>query len=300
MKKLNKVFFVSIFIFLASFTAFTGCKTMPAGNPVDPVNLLDEKSGFYLAIPKDADSQLIERIIERHIPGLTDKNVKMICDRTSKIYCGIKRSRKGTEIQSAIEGTIPTRLIPGLLTKKSGWEIKDFVSNNSVVPHTIYSANGVDVSFPAGNIACVGRDIDYMLNKHDLLAYTPSDILNLEDDYHSDLPRDIYDYLKGAENEIRFYANQPQSFLTVLTGANLDLKLIDVKGSFSVDSEHSDQYVLNIYFNFKENKFLKAGKSLLSLTFGLSSSQTEQVGRTGLEVKNILLNKEQLYKILVL
>ena len=293
-------------IMLAGFTlgaGLLGCKTMPAGKVVDPINLLDYKSGFYIAIPKNADPSLVERIINTHIPGLPDKNVNMICDRTTKIYSGINRSRNGTTVQSAIEGTIPTRLIPKLLTKKNGWNIKDFKAEDALIPHTVYNANGLDVSFPAQNVVCIGRDMGYMLNKHDLLSAIPEDteVGNAPvDQYFSDLPRPVFEYLKGAETEIRFYANKPQSFLTILTGTNLDLKLIDVKGSFKVDPNRDDQYFLDIYFNFRENKFLKAGKALLSLAFGLSNSQSEVLGDSGLNITGIRISKDMLYKILVI
>lgn len=283
--------------------AFAGCKTLPTGKVVDPINLLDEKSGFYIAIPKSADPALIERIVVTHIPGLPKKNVDMICDRTTKIYSGINRSRAGISVQSAIEGTIPTRLIPKLLTKKNGWNIKNFQGEGSLIPHTVYNANGLDVSFPAQNVVCIGRDMGYMLNKHDLLSVIPDTIqedVEPVDQYLSDLPRPVYDYLKGAESEIRFYANKPQSFLTILTGTNLDLKLIDVKGSFQVDPNREDQYFLNIYFNFRENKFLRAGKALLNLAFGLSNSQSEVIGESGLNITGIRISKDMLYKILVI
>lgn len=305
MKKLSKLFaggMVGLACFMMGINLL-GCKTMPAGKIVDPINLLDEKSDFYLAIPKKADPQLVDRIVNKNIPGLPQKNVDMICDRTTKIYSGITRNRTETIVQSAIEGTIPTSLIPKLLTKKNGWEVKDFMADGAVIPHTIYNANGLDVSFPAQNVVCVGRDMAYMLNKHDLLSVIPADIPEVSapvDEYFSDLPRPVYDYLKGADEEIRFYANNPLSFLTLLVGRKLDLRLIEVKGSFRVDPSCDDQYILDIYFNFKENKFLKVGKALINLAFGLSNSTSELIGDTGLQVNGIKIGKDRLYKILVI
>ena len=117
---------------------------------------------------------------------------------------------------------------------------------------------------------------------------------------NSELEPELTSYLKGAENEIRFYANKPQSFLTILTGAQLDLKLIDVKGAFRTDPKHPKQYFLDLDFQFKNGTFLKAGKSLLILAFGLTNSQEEIIGDSELIIRGIRLDKEQLYKLLSL
>ena len=135
-----------------------------------------------------------------------------------------------------------------------------------------------------------------MLAKYDSLAALPAE----DNSIYSDLSDELVDYLKGSENEIRFYANKPQSFLTILTGANLDLRLIDVKGSFVTDPKHKNQYLLDLDFNFKNEKFLKAGKSLLTLAFGLTNSQEEVPQPNELKLNGIRIDKQQLYKILVL
>lgn len=306
MKKLNKTFINSILLLICfTISSFLlGCKTVPVGKIVDPINLIDYKSGFYIAIPKDADPVLIERIVSKYIPGLQEKNVNLICDKTNKIYLGINRTRNDTQLQASIDGDIPVRYIPKVLTKKNGWTVKDLQVGNSDKIYSVYNTNDFDVAFPAQNIVCIGRDMDYMINKYDMLSSIPVDLSLenpvIEDDYNSDLPRTVYDYLKGAETDIRFYAKNPQSFLTILTGTNLNLKLIDVSGSFTVDPKRDDQYLLDMTFNFKENKFLKAGKALLNLAFGLSNSQSDTIGDSSLEIKGIRISKEMLYKILVL
>jgi hypothetical protein len=117
---------------------------------------------------------------------------------------------------------------------------------------------------------------------------------------YSSLPQHLYSWLEGAENEIRFYAVKPQSFLTILTGSNLDLKLFDVQGAFFTDENFPSQYVLDITFNFKNSKYLKAGKTLLTLAFGLTDSQSITINDNSLEIKGIKISKEQLYKLLIL
>ena len=305
------ILFVVCLMFL-----ITACSSVPSGNYVNPVDLLDDQSAFYLAIPKEADEPLIGRMISKYIPQLSQKDINKISDRTSNIYCGINRSRKGTTIQAAIEGNIPTTFLPRILTKKNGWDKRTYINEELDKSHTIYTLQGIDVSFPSNSIVLVGRNIEYMLNRYDYLNSIPlapleggegvnaPNIVNDVNFTHNDSRKNVHsiiqDYLKGAITEIRFYANQPKSFLAVLTGTDLDLKLTDVSGSFTTDPKSDKQYLLNIFLNFKENKFMKAGKALLGLVFGLTGADTTVVDRTQLQVTGIEISKQQLYKILAI
>lgn len=283
-------------LLITSVILLAGCKTLPAGRIVDPIELLDNQSGFYLAIPKAADTVLIERMITNNVQNISEADTKKISDRVNKIYCGLNRSKNHFEIQASIDGNIPASFIPKVLNKKNGWQVSKFTPDNSINEYLVYSNQNFDLSFPSNNIACFGRDNTGMLAKYDSLAALPAE----DNSIYSDLSDELVDYLKGSENEIRFYANKPQSFLTILTGANLDLRLIDVKGSFVTDPKHKNQYLLDLDFYFKNEKFLKAGKSLLTLAFGLTNSQEEVPQPNELKLNGIRIDKQQLYKILVL
>ena len=45
---------------------------------------------------------------------------------------------------------------------------------------------------------------------------------------------------------------------------------------------------------------MKAGKTLLTLAFGLTDSQSITINDNSLEIKGIKISKEQLYKLLIL
>ena len=287
---------------LCLIVLFSSCSSVPTVNYVHPVDLLDNQSGFYLAIPKKSDKDLIPRMISKYIPELSEKDIKTISDRTDSIYCGINRNKRGTEIQAAIEGNIPLSFVPRILTKKHGWVTRKF--NNKDITHTIYTLNGIDVSFPSSSIVLIGRNIEHMLTRYDYLSNIPisasdepeisAPIINDNKTFFNNndmvnIHEVIQDYLKGANTDIRFYANKPASFLALLTGTNLDLKLTEVSGSFRPDPESDIQYLLDIYLNFKETKFLKAGRAILGLAFGLTGADTTIVG-----------DKQQLYKILAI
>ncbi len=292
MKKLKSI----LILLNLSLIFLAGCKSLPAGRIVDPIELLDNSSAFYIAIPKEADTVLIQRMIKNNVRNLSDSDAKLITDKVNKIYCGLNRSRNFLEIQASIDSSIPVNLASKIMNKKNGWTVTKYKPESSIVEYPVYTYEDIDLAFPNASITCLGRDIEQMLNKYDTLSSMPAEDTNI----YSDLPDDLTDYLKGAENEIRFYANKPQSFLTILTGANLDLRLIDVKGSFVTDPKHENQYLLDLDFNFKSDKFRKAGRALLTLAFGLTNSQAEEIDFSELKISGIRIDKQQLYKILVL
>ncbi len=293
MKKHNFYWLSVLFIF---FLLLAGCKSTPAGRPVDALELIDAESAFYIAVPKAADNVLIERIITGFYEGASEADAKMIADHVNKVYCGLNRSRQGTEVQASVDGNIPSKLLPKLLNEKKGWIISDYTPEASLSKYKIYSGP-VEMAFPSSKLGCVGRNIEGMLNKYDALAALPAEDTT---ELYSDLDPELTDYLKGAENEIRFFANKPQSFLTILTGAQLDLKLIDVKGNFTTDPKHPNQYLLDLDFRFRNGTFLKAGRTLLILAFGLTNSQEEIIGENELLINDIRIDKKQLYKLLSL
>ncbi len=278
------------------FLLLAGCKSAPANRPVDALELIDDQSSFYLAVPKAADNVLIERIVTGFYEGATEADAKMIADHVNKVYCGLNRSRHGTEVQASVDGSIPAKLLPKVLNEKKGWVISEYSPQDSLAKYKIYSGP-VEMAFPSAKLGCIGRDLEGMLTKYDSLASLPAEDTT---ELYSDLDPELTSYLKGAETEIRFFANKPQSFLTILTGAQLDLKLIDVKGSFTTDPKHPDQYFLDLDFRFKNGTFRKAGRTLLVLAFGLTNSQEEMVGDSELLINDIRIDKQQLYKLLSL
>ena len=295
-------FSAAISVILLGFTVFfSGCKTLPAEldeNKVDPLYLLDNESSFYMAIPAAADKKLIERIIKNNLRDVSDSDAKNLSDRITKVYCGLNRHKNHTEIQAAVEADVPLKYVPSIMSKKNGWETMEYVSAQTANKYNLYHKDSVDIAFPSKDLICLGRNLVGMVETYDYLKYNGDDCEDAL--FEPQLSDSLYDYLKTADNEIRFYANKPQSFLTILTGAQLNLQLVDVKGSFVTDPKHADQYLLSIEFNFKSEKYLKAGRSMLALAFSLANGQEEIESSTKLKISNIKLKKEQLYKIIVL
>lgn len=289
MKKLS--FLTLLLLFGLAVVAVTGCKSSnSSAHEVDALDILDGKSTFYISIPKKADSELVERIIQNNIAGISDKDCKSVVDRIDKIYCGLIRTKTNTEIQASLAVNIPTVFLSSVFSKKAGWEktkYKTAYSSNL----DVYSSNGMDISVPTGKNLFLGRNITDMLETYDDVRIngvsTPQ------------LPQEMYNYLKGADSEIRFYASKPQSFLTILTGTNLNLQLTSVSGCFKNDANQKNQYILKLDFVFKNEKYAKAGKALLNLAFGLSADESS-MEKSELKISGIKINKDSLYKLLVL
>ena len=297
MKKLNlgsRIKFGMTSVLVLFFLFLAGCKSAPAGRSVDPLELIDAESAFYIAVPKAADNDLIERVITGFYEQASESDAKMITDHVNKVYCGLNRTKNSMDVQAAIDGSIPRKYLPRVLNAKNGWVTSEYSPAESASSYKIYS-NQIEMTFPTDNIACIGRNLEGMLDKFDSLSQLPADDST---ELYSDLSPELTNYLKGAETEIRFFASKPQSFLTILTGAQLDLKLIDVKGNFETDPKHPNQYLLDLDFRFKNTTFLKAGKTLLTLAFGLTNSQEEIIGESELIIKDIRIDKQQLYKLL--
>lgn len=298
MKKLSSFRKLTLIVSGAFLLFLSGCKSAPLAVEVNPLDILDSQSSFYMSIPKDVDSELIKRVIQSNVNGLSESDAQLLTNHIEKIYCGLNKTKKSTSVQATLQTTIPKKYLGKALNKKNGFTEKSYNPEKSTNIYNIYSGNGIEISAPSDKVLCIGRDVPDLLNNYDTI-YTTA-----EPDYsgheYTQLDFALYDYLKESDTEIRFFANKPQSFLTILTGANLDLKLIDVSGSFVCDTKHSDQYLLNLHFNFKNEKYLKAGKVLLTLAFGLTDSQSYIDGTDQLYINGIKIKKEQLYKLLVL
>ena len=275
----------------------SGCKTVPVSRTVRAIELLDDESAFYIAIPSSADSDLVQKIIKSYVPSLSDSNAKMICEKIDTVYCGISNKKNHMDFQCVVSGNIPVNMMPKILTKKNGWETSKIIPQDSSTQYNLYSISNenfsIDMSFPSANLAVLGRDVPKMISRYDFLSKLPTDDFEL----NTIIEKNLADFLNGAENEIRFCANKPQSFLTILTGAKFDLKLKEVSGVFVQDEKHENQYILNLKFMFKNEKYLKAGKTLLTLAFGLTNSQSIIVETDELQINGIKLDKNQLIKL---
>lgn len=294
-------------IFLAAL--FLGCKTLPSTaiqKEVNALELLDGKSAFYIKIPSDVDRDLISKMVLSNIKDISESEAGQIASRVNTVYAGLSRKFSKSEIQIAASCDVPEILLPHIFSVKNGWKLRklSFAEKMPANVYGIYNNGSLDVSFPSKKIACIGRSVEQMLARYDTILSGDDDSSaeNIsEETTKSNSPdSSVYDWLSSGENEIRFSAVAPQSFLTVLTGANLNFKLVYVRGKMVNDPKNDFQYLMDLEFEFVDKKFVPAAKGALSLVFGLTDSNVILETPTHLAVTRIKIEKNALYKILVL
>lgn len=295
----------SIFILLA--VILSGCKSLPESYTVEPLDLLDTNSDFYVSIPVQADPDFIYHLIKNNLQTTSNvddnasqynrdynRDYNRIIERIEHIYCGINRSRNSFTVQAAAKDSIPAKYVGNQLKKNKSVSQNLFTTtlNNQ---YSVYSFGEFNFSLPSNEIALFGENVYEMLNSFDIIK---SDGNIPENQIWEN--QEMYNYLLQATDEIRFYGSNPQAFLSILVGTNMNLKLASIFGAFKPDPDYPEQYLVDLHFCFKNEKYLKAGRTLLSLAFGLSGGQTIILDNNELQVSGIQINKEQLYKLLVL
>lgn len=276
----------------------SGCKSSPESYNVETLDLLDANKDFFLVIPKEADPEFISFFLNKNLNKSASESTKSLSlveklsDRINKVYCGINHKKNSYELQVAIEENIPKKIVEKNLSKNKEFKKLEYTTFDKNT-YPVFAYENMNFSFPDNNTALLGQSVTDMLDSYDnikTIGFSKSVWKNQE----------MYDYLKTAENEIRFFSENPKNFLSLLIGNKMDLHLLTVCGSFSVDPDCKSQYLMTMVFQFSESKYLKAGKTLLNFAFGLTGSSAQMLDDNVLMLTGIQINKNQLYKLLVL
>ena len=300
-KNLNKVIIFLITLFFAFFTNFIcSCKSSPPlVDSVNPLELLDGESHFFMTIPYSVDPSLISTLIEKNVDGITSEEARTVARRVSVLHVGLIRSRKSIDFQIAGKVDFPSIAVKKVFSKKNGFTEKkiDF-RDGAGFPflYSLFKKDGLEMAFPSERIALFGRGVPKMVETyHAKLNGIPQEV-------SSSLPDEIFSFLNSAEEEscMKFYASKPQNFLSMLTGANLSFKLSYVRGTMMQDPFTREQYLMNLEFEFKDPRFIPVAKGVLSVAFGLTDSEVFLAGPTNLRISNIKIGKEPLYRLLII
>lgn len=289
LKKRN-VFLALLVAFFAGI--FFACRTLHLSGAVHPavhpLDLLSNDSHFYVKLPRAADSELVIRLLQSAIPSIDERSAKFIASRIHTLYAGISKNRRGSVLEASASGAIPKNTVQSMMKKLTDWKAV-FVRPAPERAYDMYEDPGANIqlSVLSHAVACVAGNAEPMILKFDEHAFQGKTTHTLRDA--------IYDWLCNAENDIRFYAPNPISFLTVLTGTNLNLQLNYVKGSIVKANE--SEYDVSLEFDFNNEKVVRAGIALLSLAFGLTNSQVTQNSASNVSISNIRIGKETLMKI---
>lgn len=285
-------------IILSFILLFAACKTVPTGTVVKAPDLLNNKKNFYISIPSSADPELIKFIIKSNIQNISDSDVNEIVSRIDRAYAGLNADNKDPKLQLAIDSDIPIKYIPKILTKKNGWEVKEFSGPASGTKYGIFSQKEIVMAFPSDKLTLLGEDVEGMVSQYDEIHSIPAeDSLGMSFENVDEL---TYSWITESSSEIRFITNKPETFLLMLTGQKLTLQLNTVRGSFVCDPKNNNQYILDFIFEFKNEKAAKAGKVMLGFAFGLADGDDNTLKATEVKIDGIKLSKKQLYDILSL
>lgn len=294
------VSFLSALFFAFLSLSFFSCKSTSVPlEYVNPLDLIDNKNQFFITIPTSSDPNLVSFLIEQNVEGISSEEAKKISERIEVLYCGMIRGRKSTDFQISGKIDFPQIAQKRVFSKKNG-----FVERTKTIRHeneaeknyAIYSKEGLDISFPSDYIALLGRDVEEMLEVYDGKSNDSSY------ENKNKLDNDVFEFLNVDKDEpdMKFYASRPQSFLTMLTGANLTLKLSYVRGIMRQDPKSEKQYLMDLEFEFRDPRLVPVARGALSLAFGLTDSDVFLENPTHLKISNIKIGKEHLYKILIL
>ncbi len=289
---------VSASLILFFLISLFSCKSLPNLTVVKAPDLLNNKKNFYISIPSAADPELIKFIIKSNIENISDSDVDEIVSRIDRAYAGLNADNKNPRLQLAIDSNIPVKYIPKILTKKNGWEVKEFTGPTSGSKYGIFSQNEIVMAFPSDKLTLLGEDVEGMVTQYDEVhSILAEDSVGMT---FENIDKLTYSWITESSSEIRFITNKPETFLLMLTGQKLTLQLNTVRGSFVCDPKNDNQYILDFIFEFKNEKAAKAGKVMLSFAFGLADGDDNSLKTTEVKIDGIKLSKKQLYDILSL
>ena len=261
-------------------------------------DLLNNKKNFYISIPSSVDPELIKFIIKNNIENISESDVNEIVSRIDRAYAGLNADNKNPRLQLAIDSDIPVKYIPKILTKKNGWEVKEFTGPTSQAKYGIFTQQEIVMAFPSDKLTLLGEDVEGMLTQYDEVHAIPAeDSIGLT---YENIDKLSYSWITESSSEIRFITNKPETFLLMLTGQKLTLQLNTVRGSFVCDPKDANQYILDFIFEFNNEKAAKAGKVMLGFAFGLADGSDNSLKPTEVKIDGIKLSKKQLYDILSL
>lgn len=285
-------------LLIAFVLLIVSCKTVPTGTVVKAPDLLNNKKNFYISIPSSADPELIKFIIKSNIQNVSESDVEEIVSRIDRAYAGLNADNKNPKLQLAIDSDIPIKYIPKILTKKNGWEVKEYTGPTSGTKYGIFTQEEIVMAFPSDKLTLIGEDIEGMINQYDQIHAIPAEE-SLGKSFEN-LDELTYGWITESSSDIRFITNKPETFLLMLTGQKLTLQLNTVRGTFICDPKNDNQYILDFIFEFKNETAAKAGKVMLGFAFGLADGSDNSLKPNEVKIEGIKLSKKQLYDILSL
>lgn len=248
---------------------------------VEPLDLLKDGAAFYMAIPKQADAELLRRMILCGMPNLGEEAVTALVARLDVAYAALERRYNDTLLEMTAKCT------------------------SSAVEYDFPAA----VSFPVNEVGLLAADSAPLVALYEAHARGEAKGHRVQDA--------VYAWLSGRGRagdgghlalpvsgagalQIRFYALRPQSFLTILVGARLNFKFEWIRGYLYPDPALSSQYIMALDAAFKDESAVLEGRTALETAFSLTGGAVYMSSPTVLTITGIKISRRQLYKLFVL
>lgn len=266
---------------------FISCKTIPTAKRIEPIDLLTSDNNVLFSLSATQNQEVVNKLLLNSAQGISETDVSKLTKKLKTIYCGLNLNTN--KIQIIAYTNISNKYLPSILTEKNGWITEDLQFEDSPFIYKVYKNNQIELTTYDNNVICAGNDVKNMLYNYDLKFLT----FNFDD---RNLDSDIYEWIEKPGDTIKFYTNNSKSFLSMITNNLLDLDLMDhMKGELVASSEDKDFFQMKLIISFKNEKFRKAGKSIISIALKPLNVDIELSGDSDLIVKNLKINKEQIY-----
>lgn len=265
----------------------SACASVPASVSVPLLDILDGDSLLYAAFPADADRILMTEIVAAFVPGLAPSHAASVAERIDVIYAGVGQS-DGTEgFQLAASAAVPGWIVPGVFSRKNGWR-RSVLKTDGGRAVSVYSGYGTEISFPDSGTVCAGRNAAAMAARYvelSAVSGVPSGETAFSDG----------SWLSGAPSagEIRFEAARPQQLLAAFGMERIAGHISVARGSLEMTGADG-VYGLSVFIGFKDEKFLRAGRTLVMLALGLPDGCVKVAGSDGLEITGMRIRRERL------
>lgn len=265
----------------------SACASVPASVSVPLPALLDGDSMLYAAFPADADRTLMTEIMAAAVPGIAHSHAVSVTERIDVVYAGLGQSSGTKGFQLAASASVPGWIVPRVFSRKNGWKRSVFKTDGGRAV-SVYSGYGTEISFPDSGTVCAGRNAAAMAVRYTELSAV-SGVPYGETAFSDD------GWLSGAPSagEIRFEAARPRQFLAAFGMERIAGYISEARGSLEKTGTDG-VYGLSIFIGFSDEKFLRAGRTIVMLALGLPDDCVKVAGSDGLEITGIRIRREQL------
>lgn len=269
-------------VFVAAGLFFTGCKSAPLENTVDPVELLSDDGAIYLTVPVGPNRDFVKQAVMR-LASCSESDAEKITDRTDNIYICIGRNGN---VELSCSGDFPSKMIGLALSEKNGWtkntynEYKYFKNRRS----------SYEISLPSSSAAIISVNVETMLSRYDECA---------NNDLHSvSMDKDVYAFLKSENSaDIQIFSPLPKVFVKTFIGADVNAPVESITGSFSRLKQGSE-FGLKITVKMSDPKTVKAAAAALKIALFPVPAKIVQTGYLEITVTDITLGFDDLLKFM--